>query len=47
MSMRAQVMNQFLSLRDKFGVVIVLIAHDLAVVRQACARANVMYEQDC
>jgi peptide/nickel transport system ATP-binding protein len=43
MSLRAQVMNQFLHLRDRFGVAIILIAHDLAVVRQACARVNVMY----
>ena len=42
-SLRAQVMNVFLSLRDELGVAIVLIAHDLALVRQASARVNVMY----
>jgi peptide/nickel transport system ATP-binding protein len=43
MSLRAQVMNLFLSLRDKLGVAIILIAHDLSLVRQASARVNVMY----
>lgn len=43
MSLRAQVMNLFLSLRDEFGVAIVLIAHDLSMVRQASSRVNVMY----
>ena len=42
-SLKAQVMNEFLRLRDELGVAIVLIAHDLAVVRQASARVNVMY----
>jgi peptide/nickel transport system ATP-binding protein len=43
MSLRAQVMNLFLSLRDDLGVAIILIAHDLSLVRQASARVNVMY----
>lgn len=43
MSLRAQVMNLFLKLRDDFGVAIILIAHDLAIVRQASSRVNVMY----
>jgi peptide/nickel transport system ATP-binding protein len=42
-SLRAQVMNVFLSLRDELGVAIILIAHDLALVRQTSARVNVMY----
>jgi peptide/nickel transport system ATP-binding protein len=42
-SLKAQVMNEFLRLRDELGVAIVLIAHDLAVVRQASTRVNVMY----
>ena len=42
-SLKAQVMNEFLRLRDELGVAIVLIAHDLAVVRQASSRVNVMY----
>lgn len=42
-SLRAQVMNVFLSLRDDLGVAIILIAHDLGMVRQASARVNVMY----
>lgn len=43
MSLRAQVMNLFLSLRDELGVAIILIAHDLSLVRQASSRVNVMY----
>ena len=43
MSLRAQVMNLFLSLRDDLGVAVILIAHDLSMVRQASARVNVMY----
>jgi peptide/nickel transport system ATP-binding protein len=42
-SLKAQVMNEFLRLRDELGLAIVLIAHDLAVVRQASAVVNVMY----
>jgi peptide/nickel transport system ATP-binding protein len=42
-SLKAQVMNEFLRLRDELGVAIILIAHDLAVVRQASAWVNVMY----
>jgi peptide/nickel transport system ATP-binding protein len=42
-SLKAQVMNEFLRLRDELGVAVILIAHDLAVVRQASARVNVMY----
>jgi peptide/nickel transport system ATP-binding protein len=43
MSLRAQVMNLFLGLRDKLSLAIILIAHDLSIVRQASARVNVMY----
>ena len=42
-SIRAQVMNLFLKLRDEFGMACLLIAHDLAIVRQAASRVYVMY----
>ncbi|ESW67119.1 ABC transporter ATP-binding protein [Mesorhizobium sp. C277A] len=42
-SIRAQIMNLFLKLRDDFGMSYLLIAHDLAIVRQAAQRVYVMY----
>ena len=42
-SIRAQIMNLFLKLRDELGMACLLIAHDLAVVRQAAERVYVMY----
>jgi peptide/nickel transport system ATP-binding protein len=42
-SIRAQIMNLFLTLRDEFGLACLLIAHDLAIVRQAAGRVYVMY----
>jgi peptide/nickel transport system ATP-binding protein len=42
-SIRAQIMNLFLKLRDELGTACLLIAHDLAVVRQAAQRVYVMY----
>ncbi len=42
-SIRAQIMNLFLKLRDEMGTACLLIAHDLAVVRQAAQRVYVMY----
>ena len=42
-SIRAQIMNLFLELRDELGMASLLIAHDLAVVRQAASRVYVMY----
>ncbi|WP_108658276.1 ABC transporter ATP-binding protein [Acuticoccus kandeliae] len=42
-SIRAQIMNLFLKLRDEMGMSCLLIAHDLAVVRQAAKRVYVMY----
>ena len=42
-SIRAQIMNLFLKLRDELGMASLLIAHDLAVVRQAASRVYVMY----
>ena len=40
--MQAQVLNLFKDLRTKFGVAILFIAHDLAVVRYLCERIAVM-----
>jgi peptide/nickel transport system ATP-binding protein len=42
-SIRAQIMNLFLKLRDDKGMSLLFIAHDLAVVRQAATRVYVMY----
>ena len=42
-SIRARIMNLFLKLRDELGTASLLIAHDLAVVRQAASRVYVMY----
>lgn len=43
LSIRAQVMNLFLSLQRDLGVACLFIAHDLALVRQAASRVYVMY----
>ena len=43
LSVRAQVMNLFLSLQKELGVACLFIAHDLALVRQAASRVYVMY----
>lgn len=43
LSIRAQVMNLLLSLRQDLGVACLFIAHDLALVRQAASRVYVMY----
>ncbi|MDP3342371.1 ABC transporter ATP-binding protein [Frigidibacter sp.] len=42
-SIRAQIMNLFLKLRDDLGMACLLIAHDLAIVRLAAQRVYVMY----
>ncbi|TIP79116.1 MAG: ABC transporter ATP-binding protein, partial [Mesorhizobium sp.] len=43
LSIRAQVMNLFLTLQKDLGVACLFIAHDLALVRQAASRTYVMY----
>lgn len=43
LSVRAQVMNLFLTLQKELGVACLFIAHDLALVRQAASRVYVMY----
>ena len=42
-SIRAQIMNLFLKLRDDLGMSLLLISHDLSSVRQAAKRVYVMY----
>ena len=43
LSVRAQVMNLFFDLSRDLGVACLLVAHDLALVRQAASRNYVMY----
>jgi oligopeptide/dipeptide ABC transporter ATP-binding protein len=42
-SVRADILNQFLDLRDRYGMAIVLITHDIAVARYVASRIAVMY----
>ena len=42
-SIRAQILNLLTDLRDKFGLTILFVAHDLSVVRFFCDRIAVMY----
>jgi len=42
-SIRAQILNLFSDLQQQLGLSIVLIAHDLAIVRLVCTRISVMY----
>lgn len=42
-SVEAQILSEFESLCDQFGVSVLFITHDLGVVRQTCDRVAVMY----
>ncbi len=42
-SIRAQIVNLFQDLQRRLGLTIVLIAHDLAIVREICSSVTVMY----
>ncbi|MBL8579872.1 MAG: ATP-binding cassette domain-containing protein [Mesorhizobium sp.] len=42
-SIRAQIVNLFTSLQKRLGLTIVIVAHDLAVVREVCSDVTVMY----
>jgi oligopeptide/dipeptide ABC transporter ATP-binding protein len=42
-SIRAQILNLFSDLQQRLGLSILLIAHDLAIVRLVCTRVSVMY----
>lgn len=42
-SVRADILNQLLDLRDRFGMAIVFITHDIAVARYVADRIAVMY----
>jgi len=42
-SIEAQILNELLDLRDKFDLSVLLITHDLGVVRETCDKVLVMY----
>jgi peptide/nickel transport system ATP-binding protein len=42
-TIEAQILSELLDLRDEFGVSVILITHDLAVIREVCDRVAVMY----
>ena len=42
-SVRADILNQLLDLRDKYGMAILFITHDIAVARYVASRIAVMY----
>ncbi|WP_458189460.1 ABC transporter ATP-binding protein [Haladaptatus sp. NG-WS-4] len=42
-TIEAQILDELIDLRDEFGVSVLLITHDLAVVRETCDRVAVMY----
>ncbi len=42
-SVRAQIVNLFARLRNQLGLTVVIVAHDLAIVREICSEVTVMY----
>lgn len=42
-SVRAQIINLFARLQAQLGLTIVIVAHDLAIVREVCSAVTVMY----
>ena len=42
-SVRAQIVNLFARLREQLGLTVVIVAHDLAIVREVCSSVTVMY----
>ena len=42
-SVRAQIVNLFSDLQRRLGLTIVIVAHDLAIVREVCSTVTVMY----
>jgi oligopeptide/dipeptide ABC transporter ATP-binding protein len=42
-SVRAQIVNLFARLREQLGLTVVIVAHDLAIVREVCSAVTVMY----
>jgi oligopeptide transport system ATP-binding protein len=42
-SIQAQIVNLLMDLREEFGLTLIFIAHDLAVIRQLSSRVVVMY----
>lgn len=42
-SVRAQIVNLFAQLQTQLGLTIVIVAHDLAIVREVCSAVTVMY----
>lgn len=45
-SIEAQILNELLELSDEFGISVLLITHDLGVVRETCDRVAVMYASE-
>jgi peptide/nickel transport system ATP-binding protein len=43
-SIRAQIVNLLLEMRERFGLAIVLVAHDMTLVERVCDRVVVMHE---
>lgn len=42
-SIRAQILNLLIDLKERFGLTLIMISHDLRVVRYMCDRVAVMY----